>query len=166
MTKVHESFSAFLDGEASELDVQRMLNAMEEDPSVIEKWHQVSCAQAVLHGDEISQAGLNSEASAVEPKPEVQQISWMPKISVAALFAVAISSGYWVMQTPSLNEDIPRISVNSAEPTDAAISASQFQAQQRLEYFLKQHIEQASFSTGHGVIPSELIWTEVKTADE
>ena len=51
MNKVNESFSAFIDGEASELDIQRLLKAMDETPSVIQDWHGLSKVQASMQND-------------------------------------------------------------------------------------------------------------------
>lgn len=51
--KANESFSAFLDGEASELDIQRLLKAMDENPKAMNDWQGLSQAQAIAQGDVI-----------------------------------------------------------------------------------------------------------------
>jgi sigma-E factor negative regulatory protein RseA len=166
MTKVNESFSAFLDDEASELDIQRLLKAYEDDPSVSAYWHDLSSAQALLNGDVVSQAGLQLNTSALPEQPELRVSRWFPRSAVAALVAVAVTSGYWLTVQPNASSNVPQISVNQSEQSSAVLAAQQFEAQQRLQTFLKEHIEQASFSSGHGVIPSDLTWSEMSETNE
>lgn len=166
MTKVNESFSAFLDGEASELDIQRLLKAYEEDPSVAGHWHNLSSAQALLNDEVVSQAGLQFKAPVASQQPTESLTRWLPRTAVAAVVAVAVTSGYWLTVQPNTSSSVPQISVNQSEQSAAVLAAQQFEAQQRLQTFLKEHIEQASFSSGHGVIPSELTWSQVSDTNE
>ena len=58
MNKANESFSAFLDGEANELDVQRMLKALDESPETLSNWHQLSRVQATLQNEVVVDTAL------------------------------------------------------------------------------------------------------------
>ncbi|MFQ3231632.1 hypothetical protein [Reinekea sp.] len=166
MTKVNESFSAFLDGEASELDIQRLLKAYEEDPNVAGHWHNLSSAQALLNNEVVSQAGLQFKAASASDKPAKSLTAWLPRATVAAVVVVAVTSGYWVTVQSNTNATVPQISINQSEQSSAVLAAQQFEAQQRLQAFLKEHIEQASFSSGHGVIPSALTWSQLSESNE
>jgi sigma-E factor negative regulatory protein RseA len=167
MTKIHESFSAFLDGEASELDVQRMLKAYEEDPSIAQHWHDLSSAQALMNDEFVSQAGQqlgNLDHAAVQTENRLSR--WFPRSAVAAIVAVSITSGFWLIAEPEPASSVPQISIDQSTQPNSVIAAQQFEAQQRLQAFLKEHVEQASFTTGHGVIPSDIEWSQVSDVDE
>jgi sigma-E factor negative regulatory protein RseA len=166
MTKVNESFSAFLDGEASELDIQRLLKAYEEDPNVAGHWHDLSSAQALLNDEVVSQAGLQFKAPLTSEQPTESLTRWLSRTAVAAGVAIAVTSGYWLTVQTNVSSTIPKISVNQSEQSSAVLAAQQFEAQQRLQTFLKEHIEQASFSSGHGVIPSDLTWSQMSDGNE
>jgi sigma-E factor negative regulatory protein RseA len=60
------------------------------------------------------------------------------------------------------NEASPAVAEITVEPIQDSPSLAQqhFEVQQRLELFMREHAEQASFTTGHVVVPSELEWVE------
>ncbi|HDZ56105.1 MAG TPA: RNA polymerase subunit sigma [Pseudomonas xinjiangensis] len=46
---LQESLSAFMDGEAGELEIRRVLQATEQDPAVRSTWERYQTARAVMH---------------------------------------------------------------------------------------------------------------------
>ena len=48
---INESFSALLDDQASSMDVQRLLNAMEKQPNKVQQWQELAQCQAQLQKD-------------------------------------------------------------------------------------------------------------------
>lgn len=162
MSKANESFSAFLDGEATELDIQRLLKAMDEQPGITQEWHGISKIKASLQGDTLVDTALSaadvSGSMPTEPRP-----SWHKRLmqgGIAAAVAVVMVS---VMRLPAADlsqPDVARLTVAPTESDSAADLQQQFAAQQRLTQFLKTHAEQASFTTGHVVVPAELNWIE------
>lgn len=161
MNKANESFSAFLDGEATELDIQRMLKAMEDAPESVQAWHELSKTQACLQDDVV----VDSALSYVQ-LPDTHQLpaktSWQTRIfqggiaaAVAVVFVTAVN-----VNLVSNEGNAPVVVQVDQAPDNSALAQQQFEAQQRLDLFLKEHAEQASFTTGHAVVPSDLEWVE------
>lgn len=161
MNKANESFSAFLDGEATELDIQRMLKAMEESPESVQQWHELSKTQAVLQDEIVVNTALDFVEEAHEPV-QLKTSSWRARVfqgGIAAAVAVVFVTTVNVNLATSTNETPVVVQVETA-PDNSALAQQQFEAQQRLDLFLKEHAEQASFTTGHAVVPSDLEWVE------
>jgi sigma-E factor negative regulatory protein RseA len=161
MNKANESFSAFLDGEASELDVQRMLKALDDSPAVLAEWHGLSKVQASLQQDVIVNTAL--EYTGVDDVPEKRETKGISfrlfQGGIAAAVAIVVVTTANFMTT---NEASPAVAEITVEPIQDSPSLAQqhFEVQQRLELFMREHAEQASFTTGHVVVPSELEWVE------
>lgn len=164
-TKANESFSAFLDGEASELDIQRMLKALDEQPKLYSQWHDLSKSQALMQGDVLVHAALErrpSVASAVESTPLKRDFIFRIKqggIAAAVAISVVGLTLFMKVDEPAVQTPVATIIVPSESA--ALVAQQQFEAQQRLDLYLRQHAEQASFTTGHVVVPAELEWLEV-----
>jgi sigma-E factor negative regulatory protein RseA len=160
MNKVNESFSAFIDGEASELDIQRLLKAMDETPSVIQDWHGLSKVQASMQNDVLVDAAL-TYTDVEELKTAPTKTGWGFRLFqggiAAAVAMVVVTSVNMTMNDPASSE-IAEVTVVPSGETNLA--QQQFEAQQRLELFMREHAEQASFTTGHVVVSSELEWVE------
>lgn len=154
--RVNESFSAFLDGEASEVDIQRMMKALDKNPELLDEWHRLSQVQAAMAGDEVVNVGQHRfEAEAVEASPPAaphrSRGKRLSQIAVAAGVAVVVVIGArWESPTQ------PATQVAAVQDVDAA--QARFEAQQRLNSYLRQHAEAASYSSGHVVVPYELHW--------
>lgn len=152
--RVNESFSAFLDGEASEVDIQRMLKALDSDPRLLDEWHRLSRVQAALAGDVLVDIAPQSGIEEPEGKPvESSSSRWRLRLGqgavAAAVALVVIVGSQWQTDT---SEAAPQI----AGKPDLEASQSHFEAQQRLHSYLRQHAEAASYSSGHAVVPYEL----------
>lgn len=154
--KANESFSAFLDDEASELDVQRMLKALEDDPSLMEHWQQLSKVNAAAQGWPVveSSSSLASESmQSVEEKAHNHRSWFRLETSVAAVAFLVVVSIVGFAGRNSL-ERSPELVLSELQPM---VNFEQnMLAKQRLEQMLKQHVERASFSTGRAVVPSQI----------
>ncbi|MBA6418618.1 sigma-E factor negative regulatory protein [Pseudomonas neustonica] len=85
---LQESLSALMDNEADELEVRRVLQAAEQDPTVRGTWERYQIARSVLHkehwqGSVDLSAGI---AAALRDEPQLQ---------VAAESAAPLKSGLW-----------------------------------------------------------------------
>ncbi len=167
-TKANESFSAFMDGEASELDVQRMLKAMENEPSVVGHWHDLAKTQAAIQNEPVLERPLIMSVS--QPVQEKERktsgvysgrlLQW----GLAAAVATVVIAASNVMLTSQSNPiETPVIAVqNQSVEQTILLTQQQYEAQQQLEQFLREHAEQAAFTTGHVVVPAPLEWIETE----
>jgi sigma-E factor negative regulatory protein RseA len=159
-----ESFSSFLDDEATELDVQRMLNELERNPALMDEYRQLAVSRDLAQGGQgidltaaISSAIQNENAEADVSEPvQKTQVSWFQKsvhqitrVSIAAsvTLAVVIGARWWVDQGPA--------SVQVAQQQSAVEAEQLVAAQERLQQYLQQHAQQAAFTSGHPVMPFE-----------
>lgn len=155
--RVNESFSAFLDGEASEMDIQRMLKALDKNPEVLDDWRRLSRAQAALAGDVLVDVDSGPEAGQPGSKPVAGQVRsrWRVRFGQGALAAavavVVVTAAQWPFgAAPTGNER--RLA------GDPEASQAHFEVQQRLNSYLRQHAEAASYSSGHVVVPHSMFW--------
>lgn len=160
MTKqANESFSAFLDGEATELDIQRMLKALDEQPEVLGQFHNLSKTHAALQGEPPVDVALTMVG-----KPSMQLDSnvstgkfgvRLMQGSIAAVVSLMVIGVAAFIQPE--NQPLPVAEVSVVPHADQEMLAhQQAQAQQRLEFYLKEHAEQASFTSGHAVVPTDM----------
>lgn len=158
--KANESFSAFLDGEASELDIQRMLKALDSHPEVMGKWHNLSKTQAFLQGETIVNTAMEVTSLGEIPEQKKPSSRWNFRFLqggiAAAVALVVVTTVNFGQGDP---KEMPVINV-AAAPIENNVNLAQqhFEAQQRLGLYLRAHAEQASFTTGHVVVPAELEW--------
>jgi len=158
--RINESFSAFLDGEASEMDIQRLLKAMESEPERMQDWHELSRVQGALRGDVLVDVAVQSEVDVGTEQP-AQQRRWPMRLGQAGLAAavacVVIVGAQWSIPTSSTT---PATQV--AQNEDVAAAQARFEAQQRLNAYLREHAEAASYSSGHAVAPYPVDWMEAQ----
>ncbi len=155
--RVNESFSAFLDGEASEVDIQRMMKALDQNPELLDDWHRLSQVQAAMAGDVIVDvANRRPGESTVDVPEKPSRKPWLKRISqiavAAGVAAVVVVGARWQ------GASAPETQVAEVQNLDA--SQARFEAQQRLNSYLRQHAEAASYSSGHVVVPYEPEWEE------
>jgi len=162
MNKANESFSAFLDGEANELDVQRMLKALDESPETLSNWHQLSRVQATLQNEVVVDTALELTDADLQSfvKPKSAYRLRLLQSGIAAAVALVVVTTVTVVhveqQVPAVATTVTTVQTESS----VSLAQQQFEAQQRLDLFLREHAEQASFTTGHAVVPAELEWEE------
>lgn len=163
MNKANESFSAFLDGEASELDIQRLLKAMDEDPQVTGQWHEQSRVKAILQGDLPVDTALRAGRAPAQPvSVRTGRSVWqrLAKGGIAAAVAVVTVTVVSLNRSEPGQPNVATLSVDDGAAVASEQLQQQYAAQQRLEAYLRDHAEQASFTTGHVVVPAELNWIE------
>lgn len=159
--RVNESFSAFLDGEASEVDIQRMLKALENEPHLLDDWQRLSRVHAMLAGDVVVDAGVHSSDVATPgaaPQATSGASRWRLRLGQGALAAavavvVVVAGAHW-----HLGAAAPGVDPQVASGSDLEASQTHFEVRQRLNSYLRQHAEAASYSSGHVVVPYELYW--------
>lgn len=158
--RINESFSAFLDGEASEMDIQRLLNAMESDPQRVQDWHQLSRVQGALRGDVLVDMAVQSQQPLQAQQP-VQRRRWSLRLGqvglAAAVATVVIVGAQWSVPTPSTTAVTQLV-----QSEDVAAAQARFEVQQRLNAYLREHAEAASYSSGHAVAPYPVDWMEAE----
>ncbi|WP_320821562.1 hypothetical protein [Reinekea sp.] len=162
--KANEAFSAFLDGEASEIDVQRMLKALDEQPALLNQWHGLSKAKAGLQGEVLIDTALKFDAAVPAAPIAVNSTGWalrLQQAGIAAAVAVVVITGARFSLTPEPSPSVIATVVNP-ERINTALAQQQFEAQLRLDLYLREHAEQASFTTGHVVVPAQLQWVEAQ----
>ena len=101
---LRESLSALTDGEASELELRRLLKASVSDPDIAARWGRYQVAGSVLRkGLQLSapQGFAESVSAALEDEPTTSRSNWwqsLSRVAVAASVAGALVVG--VQQYP------------------------------------------------------------------
>ena len=76
--------------------------------------------------------------------------------AVALVVVTTVNLVHVEQQVPAVATTVTTVQTESS----VSLAQQQFEAQQRLDLFLREHAEQASFTTGHAVVPAELEWEE------
>jgi len=168
---INESFSALLDDEATSMDIQRLLNAMDSQPKKMAQWETLAASKAKMQNEvEVSLlSSINEElyqvdsefnekqavdlsyAEKLETKPKIEESSGfieqfkrtVASITVAATVCGASLIGFYTMQS-----SVVAVQSENALPMMAAAAPSQISAamQQRLQELMQQRSQQASFT--------------------
>lgn len=145
-----ESLSALMDNEASELELQRLLKALESDPELKSTWSRYQIASAGVKGDIpvlassdfVSRVSAAIEAEETYSAPVIHQVAanqtsipatnvvamplrwWQQagRVAVAASVAGAVILGVQQYQTPGLNPTDMAAGTMAAAPTPATES--------------------------------------------
>ena len=104
-----ETLSAMADGEASELELARLLKAAETDSEVTDRWHRYHVARAAMHQDlnAFASAGFAERVSAAvaaetHPQQPSRPAQWWAnasRLAVAASVAAAVVLGAQLYQS-------------------------------------------------------------------
>lgn len=178
---LHESLSALMDGEASELEVRRLLRDSADDGELRERWRHWHVARAAMH-DELQAPKLDLASrvsSALADEPVLMaQAPWYARVSgrvaVAASVTLAVLAG---LQFSPLNEqaapelaqqqDIPTLTIPGQalpgpavlagyQPGEAATESPTLENrwhEERMPLYLHQHLQQVSASQGNAQLP-------------
>ena len=101
---LHESLSALADGEASELELRRLLKASVSDPGIPARWGRYQVAASVMRKDlqmSAPQGFAERVSGALENEPTASRSNWwqsLSRVAVAASVAGALVVG--VQQYP------------------------------------------------------------------
>ncbi len=173
-----ESFSAWLDDNATELDVQRMMKSLESDPSLLNEFRKISEAKDLVSNSQPMNLtdglwqkidGLEEEIvpQNVEPsKPKQKLFKGVASVAVAASVTMAVLfSARYVAVANNESGVVNPVATNPAVETEA--SDSMIATQERLQKYLKEHVEQAAFNSGRAVMPIDSSTEiEVSTIEE
>ena len=169
---INESFSALLDNEASNMDIQRLLNAMDSHPEKMTDWKNIASGHSKCHKEqsfdvlskvneslyeqgEIDQLSIHQmEDSDQANVNQVNNVSWFSRskkwlgsatiaASVCAASVLAINS-VGEDQTGQLNQTGIMATGN---PTAVPIGQESLLIQNQLKEHYKQHSAQTSFGT-------------------
>ena len=180
---LQESLSAVMDNEADELEIRRVLNAI-DDSHTRDTWSRYQIARAAMHKDlilpRLDIASAVSAALAEEEAPaKASRGAWknIGRLAVAASVTVAVLAGVRLYNQddiigtelaqqgqPNLSAPMvkgPAVLANYSESSDQAtgpMANGVLQGQsgwqdQRLPGYLRQHAQQASMKGTEGVLP-------------
>jgi len=181
--KQTESLSALMDGELDELNMRRLFNEMENDPTIKAQWSRYHLARDAIKGDvspfanlDISAAVSSAIADEVADVSQPQQKSWLKAVtglSVAAsvAFAVVIGARFNPLTetqpgleladkttvevvTPDVTKFTSQSMVAQAPEAIEGLNEKELQeAQQRLNSYLKQHAQDSAIGQGKTAMP-------------
>ena len=181
---INESFSALLDDQATSMDVQRLLNAMDKQPNKVQQWQGLAQCQAQvqqevcvdllssIHSELYEEATLPASESEADESlllansaqnsasvETVSAFSWrksLSSITVAATVCAVSLIGFYQWQQPSL------VAPSQADvvASSAGAGVSSAQIQQRFQQLMQQRSQQASFS----LPASENQWQSIESA--
>jgi sigma-E factor negative regulatory protein RseA len=125
-----EALSALFDGEASDLELRRLLATQE--PELEEKWQRMGLAQALLQGqgselrklDPSFSQGVMAALSG-EPSPTVGSKPWLAGFTKLAVAASVAAACVFVLQlalppAPGMQETADQVLVSNAQPVERA----------------------------------------------
>lgn len=120
---LEESLSALMDGEATELEIRRLMKSCDADEALMQKWHRYQMASASMKGDVVLSSPLDlsqsiSQAIAEEPAYKVSEKSsksriWgnLGRFGIAASVAGAVVMG---VQFASVGTSVNQVVDNTA----------------------------------------------------
>lgn len=114
-----ESLSALMDGETDELELRRVLKAMESDSELAQRWQRYHLAQSVLHDRGIPVADTLAEkvAAAVEQEPAVVRAGshrWTAQLTRVAIAASVAVVAVIALQPQVTSPEAPAVVQQSA----------------------------------------------------
>ena len=142
-----EALSAVVDGEAEELELRRVLNAVERDSDLRAKWERLHLIGDVMRG-EAMRLGDRTMADLVEPSTprvdegEVTGESWGRRLTgLAAAAAVIVAVTFAALQGTE-GTDSQRLVAQSN--TIVAEPLSEEDLRRHRDYYLRYHAQHAS----------------------
>ncbi|WP_430459614.1 sigma-E factor negative regulatory protein [Thalassolituus sp. LLYu03] len=180
--RTNESLSALVDGETDELEVRRLLNQLETDDELRDRWARYQMIGALMRNE----AAVNVDLSrgimqaiegepmddVVRPKADIvahaaHKMRWLASGAVAATVTLAVLVGVRVMQpddaalplaanapmTPVLvSQNNAAVQLASAE-APVVDQAQLEEAQKKLQEYVLQHTEQTNMGASRGIMP-------------
>ena len=164
---LRESMSAVIDGEADEFEVRRVLDEIEHDDEMREKWHRYHLLGAVLRGESLANPRTRSELDAwmtgtdiedteSEPLDDEDGTSvdttsawggWVIRSGIAAAVAISLVFGVQYFETepsgPLVAETTPPVGLRLPSEID----------RQRANAYMLQHAQHTSIATRTAAVP-------------
>ena len=162
-----EAFSSFLDDEASEIDIQRMLKELDKNPSLLEEYRSIALSRDSMSGAPLvdlttsirnrlgvpafDRSEMDVPQAASGRKYGQRLLQGAIAASVAAIMVVTVQ--FWSAQ-PAGNADTATVAQQSAtDDVGSDTEQNRLASEQRLQKYLQQHIQDAGYMSGHAVIP-------------
>ncbi len=111
--RLRESMSAMLDGEANELEIQRVIKALDDNPELRETWRRYQLARDSLAGAQFAQVDISGrvrdalEAPGAIPSVSIGQRMLRPLASFAVAASVAATVVVGGQQLATLSGEDP-----------------------------------------------------------
>ena len=144
---LNEALSAVVDGEAEELELRRVLNAVERDPELRSKWGRLHLIGDIMRGGAM-RLGDRTVADLVEPSmPLVDDVvavagSWGRRLTGAAAAAAVIVAVTFVALQDNRGTDSQPVVAQSN--TIVAEPLSEEDLRRNNDYYLRYHAQHAS----------------------
>lgn len=117
---LHEALSAAVDGEAEELELRRVLNAVERDPELRAKWERLHLIGDAMRGeamrlDQRPVAGLDEPATVADEETAApgRRGRWVTGLAAAAAVMIAVT--FVALQDREEAPDQPAVAVAPSE---------------------------------------------------
>lgn len=178
----HESLSALLDGECTELELRRLLKELDTDPALRAQYDSLSRTRAAMNAESAAWADCDismrvRDAVAAEPfRRSLLQRAWQPLTSAAIAASVAVAVVMGAAYLPNINTGVPEQheatasfavvggnsgltqTVSTAPAQRRAVPVSQPAVAtaadlDRFEAYVQRHAEYASFNSNSGLMP-------------
>lgn len=178
----HESLSALLDGECTELELRRLLKQLDADPALRAQYDSLSRTRAAMNAESAAWASCDislrvREATEAAPfSRSLLQRAWQPVASVAIAASVAVAVVMGVAYLPGSNQGVPESgnasasfaviggnshltqTVSTAPAQQRSVPVSQPAVAtaadlDRFESYVQRHAEYASFNSNSGLMP-------------
>lgn len=129
-----EALSALMDGEAQELELRRLLDAVERDPELRSRWARQQRVSAAMQGQRIADSGIDVSRGvreALEAKPRINR-NPLWSMAVAASVTLAVVMGGQQLMLPDTSvQPLAAVSelsgavvpVLGAQPVQASLGA-------------------------------------------
>lgn len=154
-----ESLSALLDGEADDLELRRLLKAMEKEPELAQRWERYHLAQSVLHdrGIEVSSSLVVNVAEAIQAEPALaasvstngrwqQQLSRLAIAACVAIVAVvALQPNSTQTTAPAVVQETTATQLETVPESMLAEAVAPAELDPAAQQRLREYIEAMSF---------------------
>lgn len=181
--RLKESLSALMDDEANELEVERLLSRVGDDPELRQTWTRYQAARALASGQSVAYLGMDisarvsgalAEDSGASGGASLRERWWRPVASfavAASVAAVVVAGGQQLSQmgdsnVPALATPFGLGNIAGASPVRASYGTQalpQLQpashtayrelARQRMQMYIQEHAEHAALNSPQGLIP-------------
>ncbi len=164
---LRESMSAVIDGEADEFEVRRVLDEVEHDDELREKWHRYHLLGAVLRGESLADPRTRTELAGwmtgsdtddVEPEPLDEESDpptktksawsdWVIRGGIAVAVALSLVFGVQFFETepsgPLVADATPPVGLRLPSEND----------RRRANAYMLQHAQHTSIATRTASVP-------------
>lgn len=172
---LNESLSAAIDGEAEELELRRVLNAVDEDPDLRAKWQRLHLIGGVMRrqtppvvgsrlpvwpadidaGDTDGDGGGERGSPGPTPSPETRRLGgrWLAPVGSAVLATAAALTVVLYFGSDEASEAEPAVAEASQQPAHGLASVPTDLDLQRANAYIYQHARGTSIGARPAAMP-------------